>query len=158
MRTVSSSSTSLNICNWTQQYSLMAADCRRQLLLVDLICVQQLLSHSRLIMAALWNRGHYIFALWLLSIFLSFFLFSIFFYSSPNLQRRRSTEVNQTLHYVWPSPGLVCYIYTFGISCPLTEFCHVQISLCVHLCTISQVSRAISSQLRHLSTIGKKTY
>ena len=72
------------------------------------------------------------------------------------LQRRRSTEVNQTLHYVWPSPGLVRYIYAFGISCPLTEFCHVQNSLCVHLCTIAQVSRAISSQLRHLSTIGKK--
>jgi len=75
---------------------------------------------------------------------------------STLLQRRRSTEVNQTLHYVWPSPGLVRYIYTFGISCPLTEFCHVQNSLCVHLCTIAQVSRAISSQLRHLSTIGKK--
>ena len=71
------------------------------------------------------------------------------------LQRRHSTEVNQTLHYVWPSPGLLRYIYTFGISCPLTEFCHVQNSLCVHLCTIAQVSRAISSQLRHLSTIGK---
>ena len=27
------------------------------------------------------------------------------------LHRRRSTEVNQTLHYVWPSPGLVRYIY-----------------------------------------------
>ena len=26
---------------------------------------------------------------------------------STLLQRRRSTEVNQTLHYVWPSPGLV---------------------------------------------------
>jgi len=72
------------------------------------------------------------------------------------LQRRRSTEVNQTLQYVWPSPGLVRYIYTFGISCPLTEFCHVQNSLCVHLRTIAQVSRAISSQLRHLSTIGKE--
>ena len=71
------------------------------------------------------------------------------------LPRRRSTEVNQTLHYVWPSPGLVRHIYPFGISCPLTEFCHVQNSLCVHLCTIAQVSRAISSQLRHLSTIGK---
>jgi len=35
------------------------------------------------------------------------------------LQRRRSMEVNQTLQYVWPSPGLVRYIYTFGISCPL---------------------------------------
>ena len=75
---------------------------------------------------------------------------------STFLQRRRSTEVNQTLHYVWPSPGLVRYIYTFGISFPLTEFCDVQNSLCVHLCTIAQLSRAISSQLRHLSTIGKK--
>ena len=71
------------------------------------------------------------------------------------LQRRRSTEVTQSLHYVWPYPGLVRYIYSFGISCPLTEFCHVQNSLCVHLCTIAQVSRGISSQLRHLSTIGK---
>jgi len=47
------------------------------------------------------------------------------------LQRRRSTEANQTLHDVWSSPGLVHYIYTFGGSCPVTEFCHVQHSLCV---------------------------
>jgi len=75
------------------------------------------------------------------------------------LQRRRSTEVNQTLHYVRPSPGLIhCiyYIYTFGSSCRLTEFCHVQNSLCIHLLTIAQVCRAISSQLRHILTIGKK--
>jgi len=26
------------------------------------------------------------------------------------LQRRRSTEANQTLHDIWPSPGLVHYI------------------------------------------------
>ena len=49
------------------------------------------------------------------------------------LQRRRSTEVNQTLHYVWPSLGLVHYIHIFGSSCPLTEFCHVQHSLCVQV-------------------------
>jgi len=30
------------------------------------------------------------------------------------LQRRRSTEVNQTLHDVWPSPGLVRYICIFA--------------------------------------------
>ena len=60
------------------------------------------------------------------------------------LQRRCSTEVNQTLHDVWPSPGLVHYIYTFGISCLLTEFCHVQNSLSVHLRAIALVSRAIS--------------
>jgi len=49
------------------------------------------------------------------------------------LQRRRSTEVNQTLHTVWPSPGLVHYVYIFGGCCPLTEFCQVQNSLCVHV-------------------------
>ena len=43
------------------------------------------------------------------------------------LHRRHSTEVNnQTLHDVWPSPGLVHYICIFGGSCPLTEFCQVQ--------------------------------
>ena len=34
------------------------------------------------------------------------------------LHRRRSTEVNHTLHSVWPSPGLVHCIYIFGDSCP----------------------------------------
>ena len=29
------------------------------------------------------------------------------------------------------SPGLVHYIYIFGSCCPITEFCHVQNSLCV---------------------------
>jgi len=35
------------------------------------------------------------------------------------LHRRRSTEVNKTLHDVCPSPGLVYYIYIFGGFCPL---------------------------------------
>jgi len=30
------------------------------------------------------------------------------------LQRRRSLEANQTLHDIWPSPGLVHYICIFG--------------------------------------------
>jgi len=78
------------------------------------------------------------------------------FHVLPSLmQRRRLPEANQTLHDVWPSPGVVHYIYTFGIFCLLTEFCHVQYSLCVHLRTIAQVSQAISLQLRHLSTVGK---
>jgi len=34
------------------------------------------------------------------------------------LQRRRSPEANQTVHDVWPSPGLVHYIYISGNSCP----------------------------------------
>jgi len=49
------------------------------------------------------------------------------------MQRRRSAEVNQTLHDVWPSPALVYYIYTFVGSCSLTEFCQVQNSLCVQV-------------------------
>jgi len=49
------------------------------------------------------------------------------------LHRRRSTEVNQTLHGVWPSHGLVHYIYIFQSSCPLAELCQVQNSLCVQV-------------------------
>jgi len=49
------------------------------------------------------------------------------------LQRRRSPEANQTLHYVWPSAALLHYIYIFGGSCRLTEFRHVQNSLCVQV-------------------------
>ena len=48
------------------------------------------------------------------------------------LHRRRSTEVNQTLHHLWPSPGLVHYIHFVG-SCPLTKFCEVQNALCVQV-------------------------
>jgi len=49
------------------------------------------------------------------------------------LQRWRSTEVNQTLHDVWSSPALL-HLYTFlGSSCPLTEFCQLQNSLCVQV-------------------------
>jgi len=33
------------------------------------------------------------------------------------LQRRRSSEANQTLH-VWPAPALVYYVYIFRGSCP----------------------------------------
>jgi len=49
------------------------------------------------------------------------------------LHQRRSAEVSQTLHDVWPSPGLVHYIYIFGGSCPVTEFCQLQNSLCVQV-------------------------
>jgi len=48
-------------------------------------------------------------------------------------QRRRSPEANQALHDLWSSPGLVHYIYISGGFCPLTEFCHVQNSLCVQV-------------------------
>ena len=59
--------------------------------------------------------------------------FSVFRIFSSLLQRRRSPDANQTLHNVWPSPGLVCYIYTFGGSCHLAEFCPMQNSLYVQV-------------------------
>jgi len=49
------------------------------------------------------------------------------------LQQRNSPEVNQTLHCLWLSPGLVHYIYIFGGSCPLMEFCPLQNSLSVQV-------------------------
>jgi len=42
-------------------------------------------------------------------------------------------EVNQTLHGVWPSPGLVHYIYILGGCCRLMEFCPLQNLLCVQV-------------------------
>jgi len=45
------------------------------------------------------------------------------------LQRRRSTEANQTLRDVWPSRWLVDSMYIFGGCCPVMEFCQVQNSL-----------------------------
>jgi len=49
------------------------------------------------------------------------------------LHRRRTTEVNQTLHDIWPSPGLVFWMYMFGGSCLLTKFRQVQNSLYVQV-------------------------
>ena len=37
--------------------------------------------------------------------------FNGFRFLASLLQRRRSTEANQTFHSVWPLPGLVDYIY-----------------------------------------------
>jgi len=79
------------------------------------------------------------------------------------LHRRRSTEANQTLNDVWSSPGLVHYIYIFGGSCPVTEFCHVQNSLSVLqvlcsplLAALLHGTRAVrvSVSLRHCTRNG----
>jgi len=62
------------------------------------------------------------------------------------LQRRRSTEANQTLRNVWPLPGLVDYIYTFSGCCSVTEFCQVQNSLCVLQVLRSPIGSIIAQQ------------
>jgi len=49
------------------------------------------------------------------------------------LQQPRSPEGDQTLHDAWPSPRLVHYLYIFSNFLPRTEFCQVQISLCVQV-------------------------
>ena len=68
-------------------------------------------------------------------------------------QRRRSTEGNQTLHNVWPSPARLHYIYIFGGCCPITEFCQVQNSVCV-----LQVLRSpIGSVTARHSSSGRET-
>jgi len=101
-------------------------------------------------MAALWNRpGHYIF------VPCFFFYFSIFLFS---------------LAYSQPSQiGCPPYFHTWcGLSANLrcrSETCCTRLAentgrkklpkIC-HLGTIAQLCRAISSQLRHVSTIGKK--
>ena len=74
------------------------------------------------------------------------------------LQRRRLTEASQTLHGVWPSPGLVHYIHTFGGSCPVTEFCQVQHSLCVQVLRFPsgcQPKFVTLSRGRHLYSAGR---
>ena len=99
------------------------------------------------IMAALRSRcGHYIFPLW----FLSFFFF---------IPRLISAVVD------WMS----AYFYTWcGLSANLecrSEVCCTRLAGNVEpkkspkiprLCTIAQFCRAISSQLRYVTTIGKK--
>jgi len=55
------------------------------------------------------------------------------------LQRRSSPDANQTLHDIWPSHGLVHYIYIFGSSCGLAPWrnfarCNIHFTSksCVH--------------------------
>ena len=69
------------------------------------------------------------------------------------LHRRGSAEVIQTLHDVWPSPGLVHYIYICGGCCPLMKFCQVQNSLCVKVLR-SPISAALLHGTRE-TTSGK---
>jgi len=105
------------------------------------------------VMDALRSRcGHYTFVMFLLSFFLSFL-----FFSSPNLGGRR-LDVYHASFYTW------C-----GLSANLecrSEMCCTRLAENTgpkkspkihHLGTIAQLCRAMSSQLTHVSTIGKKS-
>jgi len=52
------------------------------------------------------------------------------------LQRRRSRDVKQTLHDVWPSPGLVHYIYIFWGCCPRGNFARCKTDFASMSCTL----------------------
>ena len=103
-------------------------------------------------MAALCNRaGQYIFAVWFLS---SSIYLSIVLFSSPNLSSHRLDVL--PYFYTWrgPSANLECR----------SEMCCSRLAANTgrkkvaknrHRGTITQLRWAISSQLRHISTIGK---
>jgi len=64
----------------------------------------------------------------------------------PSLpQQRRSLETNQTLHDIWPSPGLLHYIYIFGGSCPRQNFAPVQIHFTSKSCFLVYWQRYCTS-------------
>ena len=52
------------------------------------------------------------------------------------LQRRRSTETNQAMHDVWPSPELVHFIYIFGALAPLRNFATCKIHFASKSCVL----------------------
>ena len=99
------------------------------------------------VMATLWNRAdHYIFILFLLSFFFFFFVFS-----SPNLSGRRLDVYHTLAHGV-----ALVQIQNAGLKCAAHGSLQIQDAKNRHLGTIAQLCRAIPSQLRHVSTIGKK--
>ena len=118
---------------WTAQVSVFAADW--------------------LFMVALCNRADHIYFHAVVCSF--FFLLSSFFLSSPNLSRRRLDVCHTSTHGCGLSANLRCRSETCCTR--LAENTgREKVSKNRHLGTIAQVCRAISSQLRHVSTIGKK--
>jgi len=108
---------------------------------------------QQLITVALSNRAdHYIFALW----FLSSVYLSSFFLSSPNL-RGHSPQIG-CLPYFYtsrsPSANLECRSEICCSRLPASTG-RKKVVKNRYLGTIAQLCRAISSQLRHISTIGK---
>ena len=96
-------------------------------------------------MVALWNMGdHYIFALWFLLLLLSFF------FPSPNLSRRRWMSAILPHMADLRCRSEVCCTRLAGNAGPK------KVAKNLHLSTIAQLCPAISSQLRRISTIGRK--
>ena len=79
---------------------------------------------------------------------------SSFFLSSPNLSRRRLDVCHTSTHGV-ASANLTCRSETCCMRLDENTGCKIVAKNC-HLGTIAKLCRAISPQLRHVSTIGKK--
>jgi len=95
-----------------------------------------------------WNKDEYI-------IFLpcGFFLLPSSFFTSPNLNRRRLAVCHTSIH-----SGVALRCRSETCCTRLADNTgHKNSPKNRHLGTVEQVCRAISSQLRHISTIGKKT-
>jgi len=82
-----------------------------------------------------------------------FFLLSSFFFSSPNLNGRRL----DVYHTTWRGPSANLE-RRFEMCCSrlAANTGRKKVAKNRHMGTIAQLRRAISSQLRHVSTIGKK--
>ena len=80
----------------------------------------------------------------------SFCLLS-FFYSSPNLRGRRLDVYHTSTHGV-----ALVRIQNAGLKCAARGSLEIHDAKNRHLHTIAQYCRAISSQLKHILTIGKK--
>jgi len=78
------------------------------------------------------------------------------------LHWRRSTDINQTLHDVSLSSGLVHYYIHFWGLLPLTKFCRVQNSLCVQVLrsrrTLSGYTFAIEAYIDNRKKLVKHQY
>jgi len=104
------------------------------------------LLNGNIFMAALWNRtGHYIFMLWFLSIF----------FLAPNLSGRRLDVYHTRATWCGPSANLECRPETCCARLAENRG-RKKVAKNRHLGTIAQLCRAISSQLRYVSSIGKK--
>jgi len=110
-----------------------------------LACTSTTNKHTKcLFMVALWNRAdHYILSC---SSFLLLFLFS-----SSNLSHRRFDACHSSTHGV-----ALMRIQDAGLKRAARGSLKVHDAKNRHLVTLAQFCRAISSQLRHVSTIRKK--
>jgi len=87
--------------------------------------------------------------------------FSGFRVLSSLLQWRHSPAANQTLHDVWPSSGLVHYIYIFRGSCPPDRILHgakFQVSCLPILAALLHGTRAVCISETATLSRGRQVY